>query len=319
MFVDGGGLTVGNDVTVSGVKVGTVTDISLDHGDALVSFAIDGKVRLGSDSTAHIRTGSVLGQRILTLESHGRQRMHALTVIPTSRTSSPYSLSDAVGNLTTDAAGTSTESLNQSLDTLSRTIDRIAPQLGTTFENLTRLSQTINGRNEALDELLHSTKDVTGVLSQRSQQLNALILNTNDLLAVLVRRREAIVDLLSNTSAVSRELSGLVHENEHDLEPALEKLNRVTAMLEKSRDNLDKFVPLFAKNELMAGEVVSSGFYYTAYAANLVPSQILQPFLDYYFGFRRGANMGQPPDNAGPRALFPWPHNAIPQRPQGQR
>ena len=64
----------GNDVKVSGVKVGTVTDVALQRGEALVTFMVKGTVRLGSDTTAHIRTGTLLGQRVLTLESDGRAR-----------------------------------------------------------------------------------------------------------------------------------------------------------------------------------------------------------------------------------------------------
>ena len=57
---------------------------------------------------------------------------------------------------------------------------------------------------------------------------------------------------------------------------------------------------------------LSNGFYYTANIPNLLPGQLLQPFLDYAFGFRRGVNAGQPPDNAGPRAELPFPVNGIP-------
>ena len=45
---------------------------------------------------------------------------------------------------------------------------------------------------------------------------------------------------------------------------------------------------------------MANGFYYNAYVPNLQPAQLLQPFLDYAFGFRRGVDAGQPPDNAGP-------------------
>ena len=89
------------------------------------------------------------------------------------------------------------------------------------------MSRSLNGRNDSLAELLKTAGDVTGILSERSQQVNALILNANDLLGVLNDRRQAIVGLLANTSALSRNLTGLVAENEQELAPALEKLNAV--------------------------------------------------------------------------------------------
>src|SRR6202012_2325636 len=128
LFSQAGGLAVGNAVTVSGIKVGTVSDVSLHNGDALVTFVMRGSVPLGTDTTAHIRTGTLLGERVLTLESAGGGTMHPLDVIPMSRTGSPYSLTEAVSDFTSYASDTNTATLNQSLNTLSATLNQIAPQ-----------------------------------------------------------------------------------------------------------------------------------------------------------------------------------------------
>jgi len=313
LFTEAGGLTTGNDVTVSGFKVGSVSSIGLDNGDALVGFTIAGKYALGSKTTAHVRTGTLLGECVLVLESDGSGNLDRHKPIPTTRTTSPYALTDALGELTTNVGGTDIGSVNQSLDTLAETLDQVAPQLGPTFDGLSRLSKSLNNRDESLAELLRTAGDVTGIFSERSRQVNALILNANDLLAVLNDRRYAITSLLANTSAVSRELTGVVADNEQDLAPALEKLNVFTAMLERNRDNIAKMLPGAAKYYLTQGEIVSNGAYYNALVPNIMPAQLLEPFLDYAFGFRRGVNAGQPPDNAGPRAEIPFPVNSLPQ------
>lgn len=312
LFTEAGGIAIGNDVTMSGIKIGSVTDVSLENGDALVKFTTAGKYPVGSQTTAHIRTGSLLGERVLTLESAGSGTLSQNDVIPISRTSSPYSLTDAVSDLTTNTAGTDTGQLNQSLDTLSATIDQLAPQLGPTFDGLSRLSKSINGRNEDLATLLKSASEVSVVLGERSTQLNTLILNANDLLGVLDDRRGAIVDLLASTTAVSQQLTGLVADNEAQLAPTLERLNAVTEVLEKNRDNISTALPNIKKFMLSQAETLANGPYYNAFVPNLNPAQILQPFIDYAFGFRRGVNAGQPPDNAGPRAELPLPYNGIP-------
>jgi phospholipid/cholesterol/gamma-HCH transport system substrate-binding protein len=315
LFSQAGGLRASNDVTISGIKVGTVSDVSLRGGDALVTFNVDGKILLGSETTAHIETGSLLGQRVLAVESAGSGRLRPMDVIPTLRTSSPYALTEATGELTTDVAGTDTRSLNDSLETLSQTINQIAPQLGPAFDGLTRLSQVLNSRDQTLDDLLRGAGKVTKILSDRSQQVNTLILNADNLLAVLVQRRQAIVDLLANTSAVAKQLTALVHDNESTLAPTLDKLNAVTAVLEKNRDNIALALPRLAKYQITLGEDVASGFYYQAFVPNLLISELLQPFVDYLWGFRTfdtapGRGPGFP--SPTPRALFPWPYNGIP-------
>ncbi len=310
LFSEAGGLALGNDVTVSGIKVGTVSGMSLRDGDALVTFTVKANVPLGSDTTAHIRTGTLLGERVLTLESAGRETMHPMTVIPVSRTSSPYLLNDALSDATASIADTDTAMVNRSLDTLSETIDQMAPQLGPTFDGLTRLSQTLNDRNQNLRGLLTSAAHVTDILSERSQRINTLILNANDLVSVLAQRRQAIVDLLANTSAVAKQLTGLVHDNEAKLAPTLDKLNSVTEMLERNRDSLSTTLTRFPKYMITLGETVATGNYYMAFVPNLIPMQVLQPFLDYLWGFRtfdtdRGRGPGVP--SPFPRSYFPWP------------
>jgi phospholipid/cholesterol/gamma-HCH transport system substrate-binding protein len=295
VFSEAGGLDAGNNVMVSGIKVGTVSKVSLHNGKAMVEFGVDGKVSLGSQTTAHIKTGTLLGRRILVLDSAGSGELKPRAVIPLSRTSSPYSLSDAVGELTTNAAGTDTNQLNQSLDTLSATLDQIAPRLGPTFDGLTRLSQSINSRDESLREMLSTAGDVTKILSERSQQLNTLILNANTLLGVLADRRNAIVGLLANTSALAKQLSGLVADNEAQLAPTLDRLNSVVALLEENRDNIAKAIPGLKKVAMTQGEAVNNGAYYNALVGNLPPGPMIQPFIDAAMGMQ-------------PRTLFPWPN-----------
>lgn len=313
LFSQAGGLATGNAVTVSGIKVGAVEHISLRDGYAEVTFAVRGGVPLGSSTAAHIRTGSLLGERVLSLDITGAGTMRPSDVIPVSRTSSPYSLTDAVSELTTNTEGTDTKSVNQALDTLSATLDQVAPELGPTFDSLSRISQSLNGRDQSLKELLKNAGSVSGILSSHSQKLNSLILNANDLVAVLNDRRLAIANLLANTNVVAKQLSGLVADNETKLAPTLQRLNAIAAMLEKNRDNIAKAIPGLTKFELTQGESVANGYYYNAFIPNTAAGQFTQPFIDYYFGFRRGVNAGQPPDQAGPRTEFPFPYNGIPQ------
>lgn len=312
LFDEAGGLSSGNEVKVSGVTVGTVSDVELDHGKALVTFAVNSTVRLGKDTTAQVGIGTLLGERMLVIKPQGSGSIGPLGVIPLSRTSSPYSLNDALDEFTTNTAETDTAAINLSLDTLSDTIERLAPQLAPTFDGVSRLSKSLNNRNESLSTLLDAASDVTGILSERSEQVNTLLLNANDLLGVLQERRQALVTLLANTTAVAQQLTGLVDDNEQELAPTLEQLNRVSEVLERNRDNLTKSLNGLAKYQLTQGEAVNSGFYYYGFASNLLPGPAIQPFLDYALGFRRGVNAGQPPDNVGPRAEFPFPYNGIP-------
>lgn len=65
-----GGLKAGDDVQISGVKVGTVTDVELNDDNFLarVHLSVDSKLKLPSDTAALISSESLLGGRYLSLE-----------------------------------------------------------------------------------------------------------------------------------------------------------------------------------------------------------------------------------------------------------
>lgn len=68
-FPNSAGITVGSDVRVSGLKVGTVTDQKLDPASyqAVVTLAVDNTVRLPLDSSAAITSEGLLGGSFIAL------------------------------------------------------------------------------------------------------------------------------------------------------------------------------------------------------------------------------------------------------------
>ena len=210
---------------MSGIKVGSVTGVSLQQAARRSSRSPStAAVALGSETTAHIRTGTLLGQRILTLESAGSGQMHRGDVIPVSRTSSPYSLTEAVSDLTTNTAGTDTADAQP---VAGHPVDDARPDRAATGPDVRRPDPAVavaqRSQRHAARAARRARATSPGSWPQRSQQLNTLILNANDLIGVLNDRREAIVDLLANTSAVSKQLSGLVADNEKELAPTLDE------------------------------------------------------------------------------------------------
>ena len=64
------GLTIGGDVRISGIKIGTVTSLSLDPAtyDAKVAFSIRRGVDIPSDSSARIASEGLLGGAYVSIE-----------------------------------------------------------------------------------------------------------------------------------------------------------------------------------------------------------------------------------------------------------
>lgn len=73
------GLSAGSDVRISGVKVGTVTSLTLDRTtyQALVHMSIDPGIKLPKDTSALVASESLLGGKFLAVEPGGDDQMIA--------------------------------------------------------------------------------------------------------------------------------------------------------------------------------------------------------------------------------------------------
>ena len=76
-FAGIGGLGVGDDVQISGVKVGTVQEVELDSETYLarVTINVDDDIELPADTAALISSESLLGGRYLSLEPGGDEEI----------------------------------------------------------------------------------------------------------------------------------------------------------------------------------------------------------------------------------------------------
>jgi phospholipid/cholesterol/gamma-HCH transport system substrate-binding protein len=75
-FADAGGLMCGADVSVGGIKIGTVTDVRIDQRteDAVVRMSIRPDLHLPADSVAVIQSTEPTGEKFIELQpGHDKQ------------------------------------------------------------------------------------------------------------------------------------------------------------------------------------------------------------------------------------------------------
>jgi len=78
-FVNAQGLDIGSDVKIGGVKIGSVSAIDLDPASymAVATLTINEDVKLPTDTSATIRSSSLMGGKFLALEPGGADDMLA--------------------------------------------------------------------------------------------------------------------------------------------------------------------------------------------------------------------------------------------------
>ncbi|MBJ7465988.1 MAG: MCE family protein, partial [Mycolicibacterium sp.] len=189
-FEDAGGLYTGAMVQVSGYPVGKVSSIELEGPGVLVTFDVPDDIHMGDRSEAAIRTKGLLGTKQLDVVPHGDGEL--TEPIPMDRTTSPYQLPEALGELATTISGLDTHQLSDSLATLAETFADTPPHLRDAVKGVARFADTLNNRDAQLRNLLDNAAKATGVLAQRTDRIVGLIHDTNALLAQLQTQSAAL-------------------------------------------------------------------------------------------------------------------------------
>ncbi|MGV0674651.1 MCE family protein [Mycolicibacterium fortuitum] len=302
-FTEAGGLTSGSTVAVSGYDVGKVSSVELDGPGVLVKFRVTG-VHLGERTEASIRLEGLLGTRHLELTSYGDGELDQ--PIPLDRTTPPYELPEALGDLTKTISGLDTDQLSDSLAVLSETFSDTAPALKEAVNGVARVSETLEKRDDQLRNLLKNANKATTVLADRSDKVVSLVRDTNALLAELQSQSSALDHISTNLSALARELKGVVADNKQSLKPMLDKLNGVLTIVDNRKDDVLVALKKLNSYALGLGEAVASGPFFKAYVVNLLPGQFVQPFVDAAFSdLGLDPNVLAPTERADPQTGQP--------------
>ncbi|MCK0177076.1 virulence factor Mce family protein [Mycolicibacterium sp. F2034L] len=305
-FTDTGGINPGDKVRIAGVEVGEVLTTEIEGDKVVVGYTLGG-TQIGRDSRAAIRTDTILGRKNLEIEPRGSQKLPVNGVIPVGQTTTPYQIYDAFADVTNAASGWDTDSVKQSLNVLSETIDQTYPHLSAALDGVARFSDTIGKRDEQIKQLLANANKIAGVLGDRSQQVNQLLVNAQTLLSAINERRYAVDMLLERVSAFSTQVEGFIDDNPN-LNRVLEQLRVISGTLNERKFDLADVLTTLSKFTAALGEGVASGPYFKVMLVNLLPYQIIQPFVDAAFQ-KRGLDPEQFWRSAGlPAFQFPDPN-----------
>ncbi|MGN6607398.1 MAG: MCE family protein [Jatrophihabitans sp.] len=267
-FHESANLRINDDVRIAGVKVGKVTGVSLHDDMVTVDFTVKNAF-IGDQSAATIKIKTLLGSKLLDIDSVGSKALPAGGTIPLSRNMSPFDVYPAFTALTNTVDSIDTNKLQAAFQTLTSDFKDTPTEVKGLVTGLSRLSTTIASRDQALQTLLQHAKNVTGVLAARDQDLRALLTDGGLLLDELNARRDAIHSLLVNTQALSTQLSGFVHDNEKTIGPLLDELNNLTSFLLKNQETLDRGLSLLGPFYRVFNNVIGNGRWFDNYITNL--------------------------------------------------
>ncbi|MFJ2834345.1 MCE family protein [Nocardia sp. NPDC087230] len=275
-FRDASGLLEGSEVRVGGVVVGQVQSIDLAGDKVEVEFDADpGEVRLGVDTRATIKVGTVLGHRYVELTpGTGRETLTSDDTIPLEQTASGYDITRSLEETSDTVARTDTGNLSGALDQISAVERELPPDLQWQLTGVERLSQTVAGRDQELRDLLAHAAGVSDVLASRNAQVIALLGQGRSLFAALNNRSAALHGILVQAQIVSNELRALEQDNRNTLGPTLAQLDTLVSTLNGNVGNINAALTGLERYTERLGDVVGSGPFFSALLQNILPANL---------------------------------------------
>jgi len=271
LFTDASGLKVGDRVEVAGIRVGRVDAIAIDGAKIDVSFDVK-DAKLGRDTQASIEVLNLLGDKYLNLApgptSKSATYLTAGATIPLSQTTAGYDIVGTLDELTDTTEKINTGQLGTALNTVAGAVNQAAPDVRTSFEGLARLSQTIASRDDDIDQLLQHAHHVVDLINQRKGDLVGLMKQGNVIFQELIERRQDIHSLLTNATALADQLSGLAKDNQKQLGPALDELDKAISFLNDRKQELSDTIKNYGPYASILINIIGTGPWFDAYVPN---------------------------------------------------
>lgn len=279
-FAEAAGLGSGDEVMISGARVGTVRDVRIDGEHVVADIVItDSDIELGNRTEARIITVTLLGRAAVELDPRGSGELEAGELIPVDRTSSPYNLTSTLNQLTETSAEIDKEQLAEAFEEASVTLSASSSELGPALDGITALSSAVSANDDELRSLVDRADRVTGVLAGRDEQIASLLGAGRSLLAEVHARQDVIISLLHSARELSAQLRLMIRDTDDVLGPALEELDDVVDLLNKNKANLQGAITGLRGYVTAYGEVLSSGPWFDVYLQNLTSPATFAPII----------------------------------------
>ena len=245
-FASTPGLYAGNQVSVLGMKVGTVTAVEPRPDGVDVRFEVPGDLALPEQVQALLTAPNLISDRALELYPAytGGPTLADGAQIPIERTAAPVSadqIIESVNQLSTalgpDGANANGE-LNELLRSLATSFGPDGKPLNDTITNFGQALGALGAQGPDLTLLLNSLGELTTAASQNLGSYRSLADNLASVSATLAAEKGDIATALATLQQALGQLSTFVTDNAATLAGSVEGLNTFAASLTRQQEAL---------------------------------------------------------------------------------
>jgi phospholipid/cholesterol/gamma-HCH transport system substrate-binding protein len=238
----------GQTIRVAGVRVGDVTEVGLENGVGVVTFAIDREfLPVYSDATILMRPTTGLKDMFFQLDP-GTQEADVYQegdVVPVSNTAPDTNLDEILEALDADTQAYLRLLLvgaGQGLDGRDEDLGKLLGGLGPINDDLRQLNSEVASRQQNVRTLVHNFRILTGHIAQADDDLVELITSSDTALGAIAEQDPSVrraVELLGPTLSQAEDtlnevadFAGVLGPTFNDLRPFARNLDEANASLE---------------------------------------------------------------------------------------
>ena len=270
-IADAGSLVMGEQVTLVGTRVGSITGLHLQGDHVRLDFQISPGIHLGDATTLAVKVLSPLGQEYVELDSGGDRTMAAGATIPEDRTTGTQTLQTTLDRTGTTLGAIDQKQLAQALAAASSDLSGTSPAAAAAaITGLGRLSDVIAGRQAELAQLVQAADQVTGTLDANRGQLVDLIGQSRLILSVVEQRQAEIKQTLDATTSLANQIGDIITNKQSDLATMLANLRSASAVLARDSGSLTDALPVLAGLSTYLANATGSGPFFDAVAPTLL-------------------------------------------------
>ena len=232
------GLGKGAEVTVAGVKVGTVSGVHIDGNNVVADLAINHGVILPAQTAASVQVQTVLGVLDVALTpktgwSHPLVAGDTLT-----DTSIPVEFQDLQNVAGTVLQQSDVAQFNQLVQSLEQITQGKQSQVASIVSGLDKFTTAVNGRQQQVGSLITDANTLAATVAQRDTQLAGVVDNLAQVVQGLATRSSDLNTLIYNTDQVAAETATLIGQNQPQLQGLLDHLQSVLGVLSQHQEDL---------------------------------------------------------------------------------
>ncbi len=259
----------GSEVKILGVAVGKVETVTPAGTKVRVKMYYEDKHKIPADAKAVVISPSIVGDRFVQLTPAYTEGevMEDNAKLGVDRTATPLELDEIFGSLNDLNIALGPDGANKAdpggvgpltrlLDSTARNFGGQGVQFNKTLKDLGAFTKTLADNKDELFGSLTEIQKFTSTLAEN----DGTVRKFNDSLAggadLLAGERQELAAVLRTLSIAMREVRGFIQENRKSLGTNISGLNRVTKVLAKRREALDKilqYAPAALNNLYLAG------------------------------------------------------------------